>query len=182
MQKKLEKLKEKAKEVIENPINTQTNPTGVIERAKIVSEIVSRLIEEKKLYHQIQGRKYVMCEGWTTMGALFNLYPTITNIEKEKNDKEIIYTATCEIRRPDGHVLTRAISSCSNMERGKRGLAEFQIASMAQTRAVSKAFRLCLSWVMTLAGYEPTPAEEVHENAKIQTNQSELRPTGPRSP
>jgi hypothetical protein len=36
----------------------------------------------------------------------------------------------------------------------------FQLASMAETRACSKALRNCLSWVVVLAGYDPTPAEE----------------------
>ena len=33
--------------------------------------------------------------------------------------------------------------------------------SMAQTRATGKACRLAFSWIMALAGYEPTPAEEM---------------------
>jgi hypothetical protein len=32
---------------------------------------------------------------------------------------------------------------------------------MAQTRATGKACRLAFSWIMSLAGYEPTPAEEI---------------------
>jgi len=166
--------KEKRATIIEETIPAPTAPTTIIEKAKTIAEIVSGLIEEKKLYHTIQGRKYVRCEGWTTMGALFDLYPTITELKKEKNGKEVTYTATCEIRRRDGQALTRAISSCSNMERGKRNMMEFQIASMAQTRAVSKAFRLALSWVMTLAGYEPTPAEEMKSGGLVceSTNKS----------
>jgi len=38
-----------------------------------------------------------------------------------------------------------------------------QIASMAQTRACAKALRNVLSWVVVLAGYKPTPAEEMVE-------------------
>lgn len=37
----------------------------------------------------------------------------------------------------------------------------FQLASMAQTRANAKALRNVLSWVVVLAGYRPTPAEEL---------------------
>ena len=33
--------------------------------------------------------------------------------------------------------------------------------SMAATRATSKACRLAFSWVMVLAGFQPTPAEEM---------------------
>lgn len=37
----------------------------------------------------------------------------------------------------------------------------FQLRSMAQTRAQSKALRNALAWVVVLAGYRPTPAEEM---------------------
>lgn len=37
----------------------------------------------------------------------------------------------------------------------------FQLRSMAQTRAGAKALRNALAWVVVLAGYKPTPAEEL---------------------
>jgi len=37
----------------------------------------------------------------------------------------------------------------------------FQLASMAQTRACAKVLRNVLAWVVVLAGYKPTPAEEL---------------------
>jgi hypothetical protein len=38
---------------------------------------------------------------------------------------------------------------------------QFQLRSMAQTRAAAKALRNALAWVVVLAGYKPTPAEEL---------------------
>jgi hypothetical protein len=38
-----------------------------------------------------------------------------------------------------------------------------QVVSMAGTRAASKALRLMFSWVVVLAGYEPTPFEELDD-------------------
>jgi hypothetical protein len=38
---------------------------------------------------------------------------------------------------------------------------DYALRSMAQTRAVSKALRLPLGFVMQLAGFNPTPAEEM---------------------
>ena len=32
---------------------------------------------------------------------------------------------------------------------------------MAQTRAIGKAYRNILAWIIRAAGYEPTPAEEM---------------------
>jgi hypothetical protein len=37
----------------------------------------------------------------------------------------------------------------------------YQLRSMAQTRAQAKALRGVLAWVAVLAGYNPTPAEEM---------------------
>lgn len=40
----------------------------------------------------------------------------------------------------------------------------FQLRSMAQTRACAKALRNVFAWVVVLAGYRPTPAEELPEH------------------
>lgn len=44
---------------------------------------------------------------------------------------------------------------------GEETVPLFQLASMAQTRANAKVYRNVLSWVVVLAGYKPTPAEEL---------------------
>ena len=40
----------------------------------------------------------------------------------------------------------------------------FQLKSMAQTRACSKVLRQVFAWIVVLAGYRPTPAEEMTGN------------------
>ena len=42
-----------------------------------------------------------------------------------------------------------------------QSVPRFQLRSMAQTRAGAKALRNALAWVVVLAGYRPTPAEEM---------------------
>jgi hypothetical protein len=44
---------------------------------------------------------------------------------------------------------------------GEEPVPLFQMASMAQTRACAKVHRNVLSWIVVLAGYRPTPAEEM---------------------
>ena len=44
---------------------------------------------------------------------------------------------------------------------GEEAVPMFQLRSMAQTRSGAKAFRNILAWVVVLAGYRPTPAEEL---------------------
>jgi hypothetical protein len=43
----------------------------------------------------------------------------------------------------------------------------YQLASMAQTRANAKVMRNVLSWVAVLAGYKPTPAEEMQDATTV---------------
>jgi hypothetical protein len=65
------------------------------------------------------------------------------------------------IRLTDSVVLSRGYAVCSNKENSKRRFDEYAIASMAQTRAVGKAYRNILAWLMKAAGFEATPAEEM---------------------
>jgi len=49
---------------------------------------------------------------------------------------------------------------------GEEPVPLFQLASMAQTRANAKVLRNVLAWVVVLAGYRPTPAEELDVEAR----------------
>lgn len=72
---------------------------------------------------------------------------------------------------------------------GTKAKPLFQLRSMAQTRAEAKALRGVFSWVVVLAGYKPTPAEEMtgHEfdnrqpppedKPPIQNPQAKTQPT-----
>ena len=73
------------------------------------------------------------------------------------------YEAVVElIRVTDGAIIGRASALCGMDETwGTR--QEFARRSMAITRATGKAYRLGFSWIMTLTGYEATPAEEMTE-------------------
>jgi hypothetical protein len=62
-----------------------------------------------------------------------------------------------------GNVVGRGFATCSNKEHTKKSFADYAICSMAQTRAVGKAYRLALGWLMKAAGYEATPAEEMSD-------------------
>lgn len=57
--------------------------------------------------------------------------------------------------------------------------SEFSIRSMAQTRATGKVYRLALSWIMKMAGFEPTPAEEM-PNLEVDAGPVAPKPPAPR--
>jgi hypothetical protein len=60
-----------------------------------------------------------------------------------------------------GQVVGGAEAYCMRDEESWKEKPWYQLASMAQTRAGAKALRNVLAWVVVLAGYKPTPAEEL---------------------
>jgi hypothetical protein len=135
-----------------------------------LSNELSKLIREKGLSSNIQGKQFVNVEGWQFAGASLGLMPIITDTKDLSNETTIKYMATCEVRNINtGLVVATGIALCSNGEKTKRYFDEYAILSMAQTRAIGKAYRNLLAWLMKAAGFEATPAEEMdfqHEEPK----------------
>lgn len=127
-----------------------------------LSTELSKLIKEKGLSSNIQGKQFVNVEGWQFAGAALGLMPIITNTQDLSNETTIKFMATCEVRNiTTGNVVAVGIALCSNAEKTKRYFDEYAILSMAQTRAIGKAYRNLLAWLMKAAGFEATPAEEM---------------------
>jgi hypothetical protein len=127
-----------------------------------LSNELSKLIKEKGLSSNIQGKQFVNVEGWQFAGASLGLMPIITSTQDLSNETAVKYMATCEVRNINtGLVVATGIALCSNAEKTKRYFDEYAILSMAQTRAIGKAYRNLLAWLMKAAGFEATPAEEM---------------------
>ena len=127
-----------------------------------LSTELSKLIKEKGLSSNIQGKQFVNVEGWQFAGASLGLMPIITSTQDLSNETAIKYMATCEVRNiTTGQLVATGIALCSNAEKTKRYFDEYAILSMAQTRAIGKAYRNLLAWLMKAAGFGATPAEEM---------------------
>jgi hypothetical protein len=128
-----------------------------------LAQDLARFIKENKLFHNIQGKAYVNVEGWQYAGARLGIVPVIESLTNLSTDsKEIKYQALVKLLDlKSQQTVGSGFAICSNLENGKRNYQEFAIASMAQTRAIGKAYRNILAWIIRAAGYEPTPAEEM---------------------
>ena len=127
-----------------------------------LSKDLAKLIKDKGLSSNIQGKQSVNVEGWQFAGASLGLMPIITSTQDLSKDDELKYMATCEVRNiTTGQLVATGIAICSNKEKTKRYFDEYAILSMAQTRAIGKAYRNLLAWLMKAAGFEATPAEEM---------------------
>jgi hypothetical protein len=128
-----------------------------------LAQDLAKFIRENRLAMQIQGKDYVNVEGWQYAGARLGILPVIEDVKRiQSNDDEMKYQAHVKlVNLKTDTIVGSGFAICSNRESGKRYYQEFAIASMAQTRAIGKAYRNILAWIIRAAGYEPTPAEEM---------------------
>ncbi len=150
------------------------NPEEFVAGYVRISNTLSRVVREKKLYSNIQGKDHVLVEGWTLLGSMLGVFPVtvwtkpVLDAEGNQNGWE----ARVEARTRDGGIVGAAEAECLRSEamwsfnppKGKPR-DDYALRSMAQTRATSKALRQPLGFVMTLAGFNATPAEEIPSEA-----------------
>jgi hypothetical protein len=113
----------------------------------------------------------------------------ITPHEVSVTEADGIYTAVVELRRiNDGQSIARASAECGapdELDRHGKPLwasrPRYARRSMALTRATAKACRLAFSWVIVLAGYEATPAEEMPDHGNTIDVTPVAAPSTPRA-
>jgi len=132
-----------------------------------MANLVKSYVVKNNLYVPIVGKNYVMVEGWQFAGGMMGLFPRVVKVENIGTMKwmaqvEIVNSKTKE-------VLSSGFAICSKEENKKASFDEYAILSMAQTRAIGKAYRNLIGWVMKLAGYESTPAEEIKGQVQVKT-------------
>lgn len=119
-------------------------------------------IVKHQLYTPIAGRNYAHVEGWQFAGGLMGLFPRVVAVTDLSKGNESKWMAEVEIvNLKTGGIISRGFAVCSNSENKKKSFDDYAVLSMAQTRAIGKAFRNTVGWVMKLAGYEGTPKEEM---------------------
>jgi hypothetical protein len=143
------------------------DPEALIAMATKWADALSRVVEQKHLYATISGRKYPMVEAWMTIGRMDNIVAAESRPPIRHDDGS--YEAFVElIRLSDTAVIGRASALCGTADdKPWASRSEPSRRSMAATRAVSRAFRAQYSWIMALAGYEVTPAEEMPQSGTV---------------
>lgn len=135
------------------------DPVEVIEKASVVANALKAVIDRQKLYATIQGKQHITVDGWQLVGQMVGVTAVCVSTEPVDGG----YLATVEARAADGRVVGRADALCTKHE--KRGpwksSDDYARLSMAQTRATSKALKGPLGFVVSLAGFANTPAEEM---------------------
>ena len=123
--------------------------------------VLKNYIVKNKLFVLYEEKAYVMVEGWQFAGGLLGLFPKIKEIEELAKGKWLVEAEIIDGKT--GGVISTGFAICSKEESKKKDYDEYAILSMAQTRAIGKAYRNLIGWVMKLAGYQATPAEEIQK-------------------
>ena len=144
-------------QIIKTTIYEIDKPQQMAKMANILRDYVKK----NNLSVNIVGKDYVMVEGWQFAGGMMGLFPRIVKVENTSAGK---WLAQAEIiDKKTGDVMGTGYAVCSKEEMKKKSFDDYAILSMAQTRAIGKAYRNLIGWVMKMTGYESTPAEEIKE-------------------
>jgi len=134
-------------------------PEQVVETATRVATALKKVVTDRRLFSSIQGKEYVRVEGWTTLGAMLGVLPR--EVETKRLEDGSFEAKVDLVRSSDGMVIGGASALCGMDEPKWASKPDYARRSMAVTRATGKAYRLGFSWIMELAGYASTPAEEM---------------------
>jgi len=156
-------------------------PEEVLAEAQRAAVALKRVVDAKPRPVIINGERYLEFEDWMTLARFYGITAKVSEVRFVEYGTARGFEARAVALRSDGQEITAAESMCLDDEDRWKDRELFQLKSMAQTRAMAKALRNVLAWVVVLAGYQGTPAEEMTEGngrTKAKAQVQEVRPDG----
>jgi hypothetical protein len=159
--------------------------TALVDSPQLISKEGDKLC----IIYGMRNRKDKRTNQWKEMEVAVCVTDIPEQIEEEKKLKGFTkikwihhYKYKCEckvINMQTGAIVSTGTAICTNYELNKISFDEYAISSMCQTRAISKAYRNLIGYIMTAAGFESTPAEEMegtdNTNTKAEYDGKELK-------
>lgn len=145
------------------------NPATYVLQATRLANALADVIRTRNLFVVIgqgdKARKYVTVEAWTLLGNMLGVHPIVVWSRRiDQTEETEGWEARVEVRNSRGDLIGAGEAMCTRQEKTWAPRDDFALRAMAQTRAISRALRNPLGFVVKLAGYEVTPAEEMpHE-------------------
>jgi hypothetical protein len=181
-------------------LRTTRPPLEALENARDAAIRLREFLEKTKAVQFYGTSEHVMNEGWLFIASLYGCTPVgVGEPEYVEFGDAHGFRAVCEcVQIATGRVVGRATAYCMTDEDnwqqqnkyrketvngktrkvfdGTEPVPHFKRASMAQTRASSKAMTI-FKWVVKVAGYSPTPAEEVDNASSVAPGSGDREPT-----
>ena len=167
---------------IEGGLAVIGSPQQVLKQHQEVADLLMEFVVKRELFQQIGKNKHIYIEAWQFCGHFYGItarervtepyIDEITGAAGFKSTADVVLIARDQ-------VISSASALCLNNEDnwnmrpkyqwengsrqqvGEVHVPSQQLASMAQTRAMSKALSNVLRFVVVLAGFSTTPAEEM---------------------
>jgi hypothetical protein len=141
---------------------------------------------DQDLISDIKGKEHVKAEGWTLLGTMLGVFPVCVWTKPIGTGEG--WEARVEARTLAGAVVGAAEAECLRSEKewgpnpSRGGMRDdFALRSMAQTRATSKALRQPLGFIVKMAGFDATPAEEISKDDEPRRQEGPRPDPPPRS-
>ena len=104
-------------------------------------------------------KRYVPIEGWQYAAALMGLSSRVKNVNEIQPG---VWQAEADVVDKRSGVVNCSGFAIVNKAEHKWAKKNEDIINFVQTRAVSRALRNCISYLIKAAGYSTTPAEEMY--------------------
>jgi len=144
----------------EKDLIVERPPGIVLQEAMVAAKALADVVSKKKKPVIMNGEQYLEFEDWQTVGRFYGTTAKVIETRYIEYGTAQGFEARAVALRY-GKEISAAEAMCLNDEPNWKGKPLFQLKSMAQTRACAKSLRNVLAWVVVLAGYKPTPAEEM---------------------
>jgi hypothetical protein len=139
------------------------DPAEVVARATATADALIQVVRSKHLIKRIGNSDHVLVEAWTLLGAMLGVFPVCQWTRKLEDGWEARVVA----QTLSGAIVGAAEAECLRSESNWKNRDDYALRSMAQTRATSKAMRAPLGFIVQLAGFNPTPAEEMPTDGSL---------------
>lgn len=142
-------------------------PQTVLSEAHQAAKALQDVVSKKARKVMFNGEQYLEFEDLQTLGRFYGV------TAGQEGDSEFCNIGGADgakakaVAMRGGQIISRATAYCMRDEPNWKVKPWFQLASMAQTRANAKVLRNVLAWVVVLAGYKATPAEEMDGLASV---------------
>lgn len=184
---------------IEGALNPLGRPKEMLKQVQEVANLLMSVVEKQKLYHDIGGRRHIEVTAWQFAAHFFGIAAQITYCEPYTDHltgASGFKAKANAIMIASGQVISTGEAICMNDEdnwstrpkyewvHGKKEqvgevpVPSYQLMSMSQTRSIGKVLSNVLRYVAVLAGFSPTPAEEMTGGEEYDQRTPEERQAG----
>ncbi len=156
------------------PIAFVDDPEAFLEESARQAKVLKSFLDKTQSVIKISQTEHVKIGGWQFLAQQAGL-SVGTSAEPFEVEGETGWKAHAIVYR-GGVQVGEADALCLRSETNWKNRDTYALCSMAQTRAVSKAIKGVLGFIVVMAGYSDTPAEEMPREASASPPKKDKAP------